>query len=85
MRCEQASEMMSARLDGCIDRAEIALLEEHMAGCVACRDEWLRLQMLDSLLASAPMVEAPGPCGSDGSSPAHADGRAPGPSSAVRR
>jgi len=59
MRCEQASEMMSARLDGCIDRAEIALLEEHMAGCVACRDEWLRLQMLDSLLASAPMVEAP--------------------------
>jgi anti-sigma factor RsiW len=51
--------MMSARLDGYLDRAEIALLEEHMAGCAACRGEWRRLQALDGLLASAPMVEAP--------------------------
>jgi predicted anti-sigma-YlaC factor YlaD len=59
MRCEQASEMMSTRLDGHLDRADIALLEEHIAGCAACRDEWHRLRALDSLLASAPMVEAP--------------------------
>ena len=59
MRCEQAGEMMSLRLDGRLDSAQIALLEDHMVDCSACRAEWRRLQELDALLASAPMVQAP--------------------------
>jgi predicted anti-sigma-YlaC factor YlaD len=59
MHCEQAGEMMSARLDGRLDNAGIALLKEHLAGCSACQAEWRRLQALDDLLASAPMVRAP--------------------------
>ncbi len=59
MRCEQAGEMMSARLDDRLDRTEITLLEDHLAGCSACQAEWHRLQALDGLLASAPMVRAP--------------------------
>jgi len=59
MHCEQAGEMMSARLDSRLDSTEVTLLEEHLAGCTACQAEWRRLQTLDSLLASAPMVYAP--------------------------
>lgn len=59
MRCEQAGEMMSAWLDGRLDSAKIALLEDHLAGCSACQAEWRRLQALDRLLVSAPMVRPP--------------------------
>jgi predicted anti-sigma-YlaC factor YlaD len=59
MRCEQASMMMSARLDSRLGSREVALLEEHLAGCPACQAEWHKLQALDHLLASAPMVPAP--------------------------
>jgi predicted anti-sigma-YlaC factor YlaD len=59
MRCEQAGEMMSARLDGRLDDVDAALLAEHVAECPACQAEWHRLQALDHLLASAPMVPAP--------------------------
>jgi predicted anti-sigma-YlaC factor YlaD len=59
MRCEQAGEMMSARLDGRLDGTEVALLENHLAQCGVCQAEWRRLQALDSLLASAPMTCAP--------------------------
>ena len=59
MRCDQISEMMSARLDNRLDDAEIALLEDHLAGCRACQAEWQKLQALDLLLASAPMVRPP--------------------------
>lgn len=59
MRCERALEMMSARLDGRLDSREIALLDDHIATCSACQAEWRRLQALDHLLASAPLVRAP--------------------------
>jgi predicted anti-sigma-YlaC factor YlaD len=63
MRCEQASEMMSARLDGRFEienrSAAIALLEDHLTACSACQAEWRRLQALDSLLGAAPMVHPP--------------------------
>lgn len=59
MRCEQASEMMSARLDERLDSAESALLETHLAECSACQAEWQRMQILDQLLSSAPMIPAP--------------------------
>ena len=59
MRCEQAGEMMSARLDGRLDDTAAALLEDHLPGCSACQAEWRGLQALDSLLASAPTARAP--------------------------
>jgi len=59
MRCEQAGKMMSARLDGRLDSTEVTLLEDHLVECGACQAEWHRLQALDGLLASAPMVRAP--------------------------
>ena len=59
MRCEQAGEMMSAWLDGRLDSAEIALLEDHITECSTCQAEWRSLQALDLLLASAPTVHAP--------------------------
>ncbi len=59
MFCEQAGEMMSARLDGRMDSAEIALLEDHLVACSACQTEWHSLQALDRVLASAPTVRAP--------------------------
>ena len=59
MNCKQASKMMSMRLDGRLDNAEIALLEDHLTGCNACQAEWRKLQALDSLLVSAPMAQPP--------------------------
>ena len=59
MRCIRASEMMSERLDGRLDGTEMALLEEHLAACSACRATWRKMQALDRLLASAPAVQPP--------------------------
>ncbi|MBN1810609.1 MAG: zf-HC2 domain-containing protein [Anaerolineae bacterium] len=59
MQCKQASEMMSLRLDGRLDNAQVALLDAHLAECQACQAEWQSLQALDSLLASAATLEAP--------------------------
>lgn len=59
MRCRQAGQMMSERLDDRLDSVEIALLDEHLAACDVCQAEWRRLQALDTLFASAPMVQPP--------------------------
>ena len=36
--CDEALELISARLDGAISPGEEAILEEHLAACPACRD-----------------------------------------------
>ena len=59
MRCYHVSEMMSAHLDGSLDSAESARLQEHLAVCDACQAEWQKLQAVDRLLASTSMVPAP--------------------------
>jgi anti-sigma factor RsiW len=59
MRCEQAAEMMSARLDGTLDRVEVAYVEDHLATCSACQLEWQRMQYLDRLFRSVPASQAP--------------------------
>jgi predicted anti-sigma-YlaC factor YlaD len=59
MRCKQACEMMSLRLDGRLDSVESTLLDEHLAECNACQTEWQRLQALHCMLAAAPVVPAP--------------------------
>lgn len=59
MDCGQASKIMQEGLDGLLDTAGMLRLEEHLAGCARCRSEWHRLQLLDSLFASAQMTPAP--------------------------
>lgn len=59
MRCKQANEMMSLRLDARLDSAESTALDEHLSGCDACRTQWQRLQALHCILAAAPVVPAP--------------------------
>lgn len=59
MHCGQASETMSARLDGRLDGTEAAALEKHLASCNACQTEWARMQAVHQLLVAAPMAQAP--------------------------
>ena len=59
MRCRQASEMMSERLDGRLDDTKITHLENHLTACSACRAEWHKMQALDRLFASAQTVQPP--------------------------
>jgi len=59
MECKHASRMMSARLDGYLESADIARLEDHLNGCGTCQAEWQSLQALDNLLSVAPMLRAP--------------------------
>lgn len=59
MRCEQARRMMSARLDGHLDRTEMSRLRDHMASCGTCRAEWHKMEALDQLFRSAPVWDAP--------------------------
>ena len=59
MRCEQAQRMMSARLDGRLDRTEMSRLQAHVTSCDACRVEWQKMEALDRVFRLAPMREAP--------------------------
>jgi predicted anti-sigma-YlaC factor YlaD len=51
--------MMSARLDGHLDRADMSRLRDHVTSCDACRVEWQKMKALDQLFRSAPMWDAP--------------------------
>ncbi|MCW5880169.1 MAG: zf-HC2 domain-containing protein [Anaerolineae bacterium] len=57
MRCEQASEMMSLRLDHYLDDA--ADVDQHLATCVACSGEWAALQAVTRLFENPPMAQPP--------------------------
>ena len=59
MQCEHIYEMMSEKLDGRLDDDQLARLTEHVTACGACLAEWEKMQALDHLLSSAPMIEAP--------------------------
>ncbi|RLC77635.1 MAG: hypothetical protein DRJ03_16575 [Chloroflexi bacterium] len=59
MRCKQAGQMMSERLDGRLNDADSALLDEHLTACGACQAGWQSLQALDTLFSAAPMVQPP--------------------------
>jgi predicted anti-sigma-YlaC factor YlaD len=51
--------MMSIRLDGRLEREQVAHLDDHLATCLTCQARWDRMQALDALLASAPTIQAP--------------------------
>jgi anti-sigma factor RsiW len=51
--------MMSARLDGYLDRSEFARLEDHLVTCGACQIEWQKMQAVDQLFRSVPVSQVP--------------------------
>lgn len=59
MRCRQARDLMTERLDAGLDAPVMEALEEHLALCDACRAEWRGLCAVDQLLRSASTVPAP--------------------------
>ena len=59
MECQHASTLMSQRLDGQLSENQESGLDEHLATCVCCRDEWEELQALDMLFAEPLVIPAP--------------------------
>lgn len=57
MRCQQAQEWMSERLDGVLEPARESGLEQHLHQCAACQQEWQELQTSWDLLGQLPELE----------------------------
>jgi len=60
MRCHEASEWMSLRLDGLLDGQEERMLDEHLSACASCRAEWERMSVACAMFARPAMVAPPG-------------------------
>jgi len=60
MRCHEASEWMSLRLDGLLDAQEKRMLDAHLGTCTSCRAEWERMSVACALFAQPAMVAPPG-------------------------
>ncbi len=59
MHCADASQLMDEILDRPANSELQAALLAHTADCAACRAEWLAIQQVDRLLATAPLVSPP--------------------------
>jgi anti-sigma factor RsiW len=57
MRCSQAKKNLTALLDGELDEKSRARIEEHLAGCGACRSEREALERVRHALESVKMPE----------------------------
>jgi hypothetical protein len=60
MNCRQARELFSSRLDNELDHGEGLLFEQHVAGCVACSEQWAAFARTVQLVRSLPQ-HAPDP------------------------
>jgi len=58
MRCDRFRELMMARLDGEITPEDLRELEEHLAGCEACRQEFEEMERITDLVGE---IELPRP------------------------
>jgi predicted anti-sigma-YlaC factor YlaD len=59
VRCTEASELMSLRLDNLATPDDLAELDAHLAGCAECRLAWSALQEVTHLFESAAWLEPP--------------------------
>jgi hypothetical protein len=59
MKCFRAKKLLSSYLEGYLDKHSSLQLEEHLAGCVACRRQMDDLTMLVDELKSLEPVKAP--------------------------
>jgi anti-sigma factor RsiW len=55
MQCDRARELMTAALDG----AGPAELEDHLASCPACLEEWREVRAVDCLLRGQGLIDPP--------------------------
>lgn len=56
MKCTQAQEWFSEKLDGALDPARAAQLEGHLMDCADCQSEWAALSQSWELLGSLPEI-----------------------------
>lgn len=59
MKCEEIKELLSEYVDGELSAADAASVEEHLAGCEACRAELEALRQTAALVRSLPRADAP--------------------------
>jgi predicted anti-sigma-YlaC factor YlaD len=59
MTHDEAYVLMMDALDGTLIPADSERLDEHLLLCRECYSEWQALQMVDGLLANAPLLAAP--------------------------
>jgi len=59
MKCEEIKELLTEYLDGELPVGDAASVEEHAAGCEACRAELEALRQTSALLKSLPRADAP--------------------------
>lgn len=57
MKCAQAQEWMSERLDGALEPARLTRLEDHLSGCPNCQKEWSELAASWEMLGQLPELE----------------------------
>ena len=57
MKCTQAQEWMSEKLDAALDAARSQQLDQHLQECSACDQEWHVLQASWDLLGTLPQLE----------------------------
>ena len=59
MKCEEIKELLSEYVDGELSAADAASVEQHLAGCDACRAELEALRQTAALVRSLPRADAP--------------------------
>jgi len=57
MRCREATELMSLRLDNQLETEAGKRLDDHLESCETCSVLWSAMRRAEMLLAQAPMVE----------------------------
>ena len=65
MNCEQTKDRLDEYLDGELSADDAAAVEQHLAGCEACRAELEALRKTAALVKSLPRVKAPEGLASD--------------------
>lgn len=59
MNCNEASRLMSLKMEGAMDAAQAEALERHLGECPACRDERRDLERLAAALSALPEPALP--------------------------
>jgi anti-sigma factor RsiW len=57
MKCPQAQEWMSEKLDGALDATRSQRLDQHLYDCSGCHQEWRELQQSWELLGRLPELQ----------------------------
>jgi hypothetical protein len=57
MKCAQAQEWMSEKLDQALENTRSAQLDQHLQDCPQCREEWVALRESWEMLGTLPELE----------------------------